>query len=400
MDSIANMTQKIWNRDFLLLTLSNFLLSITYYSLISTLPLFMADELHAEKSAIGAVLAAFTIAAVTVRPITGFALDKFGRKTIFLSALLLYTALFAGYLITLTLLLITIVRFVQGLGWGVGTIASSTIAVDSIPPEKRGEGLGYYSLSTTLGMSVGPLIGLFICHHWNYYTLFVIMLVSSMLSFACGYFLKLPSKALISPKIDLRFQNLFEIRAILPSLNLMVIMMAYGGMLSFVALYGKEMGIGNTSLFFFILSCGIAFSRLTAGKVFDRKGPGRILSLGLTLNILGFTVLALFRNPAGYFASAIIIGFGNGVVFPVFQTMVNNLASPGHRGAANSTLFTALDIGMGIGMVMMGIISQQFSMSVAFLCCAVICLCGLFLFRRYVLDYYSREVSYSRLSNN
>ena len=143
-------------------------------------------------------------------------------------------------------------------------------------------------------------------------------------------------------------QSLFEPKAVMPSVNLMVVMMAYGGLLSFVALYGKEMGVHDTSLFFLVFAVGIAISRIAVGKTFDKNGPAVILTVCLLLDIIGFAVLALMKNPVGYFTSAILIGFGNGVVFPVFQTMVNNLAEPAHRGAANSTLYTALDLGMVI----------------------------------------------------
>ena len=119
------------------------------------------------------VLAAYTIASVTVRPVSGFALDKFGRKIILISALILYSIIFIGYMFALSIALITVLRFVQGLGWGISTISGSTVAVDIIPDDKRGEGIGFYSLSTTLGMSVGPIIGLFLVHHGSYLTMVI-----------------------------------------------------------------------------------------------------------------------------------------------------------------------------------------------------------------------------------
>jgi MFS family permease len=387
------MYKTIWNRDFILLTLSNFLLCITYYALISTLPIYLSVDLHANNSAIGIVLAVYTIASVTVRPFSGFALDKFGRKMIFIAALLLYTAVFVGYVVAFSIAFITLLRFTQGLGWGVATISGSTMAVDIIPANKRGEGIGFYSLSTTIGMSIGPLIGLFLAHYWNYMIMFWGMLVISLLGALSGYFVKIPKHLPTATNLNLNLQNLFEPKAISSSLNLLIIMMAYGGLLSFVALYGREVGVQNTSLFFLVFAVGIAIARITVGQVFDKHGPARILTFCLVLDIIGFIMLALIKTPLGYYSSAVIIGFGNGVVFPIFQTMVNNLAEPSHRGAANSTLYTALDIGMGSGMVAIGFISEHTSLSIAFLFCALLCVAGLILFRRYVLDYYTKKVS-------
>ncbi len=387
------MSKSLWNKDFSLLTLSNFLLCITYYALISTLPIYLADILHADKSAIGLVLAAYTIASVTVRPVSGFALDKFGRKIILISALILYSIIFIGYMFALSIALITVLRFVQGLGWGISTISGSTVAVDIIPDDKRGEGIGFYSLSTTLGMSVGPIIGLFLVHHGSYLTMFFGMFVCSIIAIVCAGIVKVPTNIPHVANMGFNLQSLFEPKAVMPSVNLMVVMMAYGGLLSFVALYGKEMGVHDTSLFFLVFAVGIAISRIAVGKTFDKNGPAVILTVCLLLDIIGFAVLALMKNPVGYFTSAILIGFGNGVVFPVFQTMVNNLAEPAHRGAANSTLYTALDLGMGAGMILIGFISEHTSLSVAFMCCAVICVIGLALFRFRVLNDYLQKIA-------
>lgn len=382
------MYEKMWNRDFILLTLSNFFMCITYYALISALPVYLVNELHAGKSQVGVVLAAYTIASVIIRPFSGFALDKFGRRTVFLLALIFYTSLFAGYLVAFSIVALITLRFAQGLTWGVTTISGSTIAVDIIPTAQRGEGIGYFALSTTMGMSVGPIVGAFIIHHGGYSELFISALFISLASLFMAYLIRLPKKLTSKRDIEFSVENLFHKKSILPSINLMVIMTTYGGLLSFIALFGREIGIENTSLFFLIFAVGIATSRLTSGKTFDRKGPLGILTFCLILMIIGFPLLALVRNAAGFYISALIIGFGIGVVFPTFQTIVNNLANNGNRGAANSTLYTALDLGMGLGMMISGLIAQYISISALFLISAVVCLVGLAFFRLKVNGYY------------
>jgi MFS family permease len=384
------MIRKIWSRDFVLLTISNFLMCITYYAVISTLPIYLASELHAGKSDVGIVLSVYTIASVMIRPFSGFGLDRFGRRTIFLSALVLYTILFAGYLVATTITFLIVLRFAQGLTWGVTTISGSTIAVDITPAEKRGEGIGYFSLSTTLGMAVGPVIGLFICHHMGYPAMFIAALILSTASFICASMIRLQRKALLH-NAELNLNSLFDINAIIPSLNLLIIMITYGGLISFIALYGREIGVQNTSLFFLIFAIGIATSRFTAGKAFDKNGPKNLLTFCLCLLTSGFPFLALLKNEWGYYGSALFIGFGIGVVFPTFQAMVNNIAEPGHRGAANSTLYTGLDLGMGLGMIMMGFVSEHLSITVSFLFSAIICLIGLGFFRQTVADHYERH---------
>jgi MFS family permease len=386
------MPERIWNKDFILLIWSNFLMYITYYAILSSLPIYLVSELHASKVQVGVVVGAYTIASVLVRPFSGFALDRFGRRTIFLLALIIYSFLFAGYLVVLSITAIILLRFAQGLTWGFTTVSGSTIAVDIIPTPKRGEGIGYFALSTTLGMSIGPIIGLFICNTWGYTAMFVSGIFISVASLGCAYAVHLRKRFVVGKHIKLKVSSMFDRSSIRPSLNVLITMITYGALMSFIALYGREIGIQNTSLYFLILSVGIAAARLTAGKQFDRNGPRGIITFCIILLIIGFPMLALARNPWLFYSSAIIIGFGNGVIFPTFQSMVNNLADVKHRGAANSTLYTAVDLGMGFGMIMGGLIAQHLSISAIFWMSAIVCGIGLLFFHTVVIRYYENRL--------
>jgi MFS family permease len=111
----------------------------------------------------------------------------------------------------------------------------------------------------------------------------------------------------------------------------------------------------------------------------------------LSLLIAGFPFLALLKNPVGFYGAAVILGFGNGVVFPTFQAMTNNMVQQSRRGAASSTLFTSVDIGMGAGMILVGSIAQQFSISTAFIVCSGICVSALLFFLFYTIKYYEKN---------
>jgi len=382
------MNEPVWKKDFIFLILSNFLMYITYYAILSSLPIYLVNDLHATKTQVGVVVGAYTIASVLVRPFSGFALDRFGRRTVFLLALVIYAMLFAGYLVAISITAIILLRFAQGLTWGFTTVSGSTIAVDIIPESRRGEGIGYFALSTTLGMSVGPVVGLFISHLWGTEAMFIAGCFIGVASLACAYAVKLRKRFVVGKRIPLQWESMFNKNAIRPSINVFITMIAYGGLLSFIALYGSEIGIQNTSMYFLIFSVGIASARLTAGKVFDRQGPRMIITLCIGLLIIGFPLLAMARNAVLFYLSAIIIGFGNGVIFPTFQSMVNNLAEIRHRGAANSTLYTAVDLGMGLGMISAGLIAQYISLSAIFWIDTLICAMGLLFFRFFVLRFY------------
>jgi MFS family permease len=383
------LSNALWNRNFTLLTLSNFLMCSAYYSLISTLPIYISSVLHSPKSVVGLVLASYIVASVLVRPFAGFGLDKYGRKTIFITSLILYALVFNGYLFAGTVLVMTAVRFSHGLTWGLTTTSNSTVAVDIIPANKRGMGIGYFGISTTLGMALGPVIGSMVFQHGGYQAMFISGFLIGIASMIMAASMKYPETPRLNT--EFRFASLFEKTTLLPSLNLLFIMITYGGLLSFIALYGREQGITNPSGFFLIYATGVIGARFAMGKFFDIRGPKLILIVCLSLLIAGFPLLALVKSPAVFFTSAVILGFGNGVVFPTFQAMTNNMVGQNRRGAANSTLFTFVDIGMGLGMVIVGAISERFSISTAFLFCSLTCIAALVFFLLFTLSYYERN---------
>jgi MFS family permease len=384
------MHHKLWNRNFTLLTFSNFFMCSAYYSLISTLPVYISTELHSSKSVVGLVLASYIVASVLVRPFAGFGLDKYGRKIILIVSLLLYALVFNGYLIAWTLAVMILVRFIHGLTWGLTTTSNSTVAVDIIPPGKRGQGIGYFGISTTLGMALGPVIGSFIFLHGGYSAMFIAGFIISLASMGMAASMRFTDVVPLK-NLEFKFSTLFETTTLLPSFNLLLIMITYGGMLSFVALYGRELGIHNPAAFFLIYATGVIGARFAMGKFFDRHGPRMILLVCLSLLIAGFPVLAIIKNPIGFYGAAIILGFGNGVVFPTFQAMVNNMVRQNRRGAANSTLFTSVDIGMGAGMILVGSVAQAFSISAAFVVCSGICVAALLFFLFFTIKYYEKN---------
>ena len=186
------MKSKLWNRNFTLLTLSNFLMCSAYYSLISTLPVYVSSVLHAPHSIVGLVLSAYAIAAILIRPFTGFGLDYFGRKTIFIASLLVYGLIFNAYVFASTVMIILFLRFAHGLTWGLTTTSNTTLAGDIIPAEKRGEGFGLFGVSTTIGMALGPPIGTFILQHSGYDAMFIAGSVISIISMIMAGLIKYP----------------------------------------------------------------------------------------------------------------------------------------------------------------------------------------------------------------
>jgi len=112
---------------------------------------------------------------------------------------------------------------------------------------------------------------------------------------------------------------------------------------------------------------------------------------GMLLVAAGFPILALIKNDFGFLFSAVMMGLGGGIIMPTCQTMVNNMVSAQKRGAANSTLFTALDLGIGIGMVFVGLIAEISSLTTAFLLCTILFGIAMFSYFAFVQKHYLKH---------
>jgi predicted MFS family arabinose efflux permease len=379
MNNSVSIKEKLWTRNFILLGASNLFMAIAFYFLIATLPIFLMKHLRIEEGLSGLILASYTLAALLIRPLSGYALDAYGRKYIFLISFFLFSTAFIGYGLTFYVSSLFLLRFTHGLLWGTLTTGGSTLLIDVIPPSRRGEGIGYYGLSMTIAMAVGPFLGLMVSTGDSYMKMFIAASIVSFIGFFLTLFIQYSDHPFRDSK-SLSLDNLLESKAIPVSFNMLIISISYGALLSFISLYGRENRISNPGIFFIIFAIGITFSRIISGKEYDKKGPWKITIVGLLSLIAGYLMLALWRSQLGFLTSALFIGIGNGIIIPTFQAMINHIVDPQKRGIANSTYLTGFDLGVGIGTVGMGFLAHLFSLSTGFLCCSVVLLLGSLIF--------------------
>jgi len=380
----------IFRGNFVLVFFASLLLFTAFYILLPTLPVFLTRELKIDEGQTGIILAVYTLAALLFRPFTGFMIDRYGRKFFFISSLLLFAVIFSGYPLAGAFVLMLSVRFMHGLVWGVATTTGSTLIVDIVPASRRGEGIGLYGLAMTIPMALGPFAGLLLTRNNNYTLMF---LFAGVLAFA-GFLLSLLIKYPAVPhagKIRFSFRNLIESTSLPVTFNLLFVNISYGGLVSFISLYALRTGIGYAGLFFIIFAGGISLARIYMGKIFDRHGPKVLAITGILFLATGHAMLGLIVNTPGFIIAGFLLGLGSGIVFPTFQAMVNNLVPPHRRGAANSTLFSGLDLGIGLGMLITGYLAQAIGLPHTYLIYGGLNLAALFYFLFISLTHYQKQ---------
>ena len=390
------MAERLWNVNYCKVMAANFSLFFAFYVLTPLLPLYLSEHFGATKDVIGLVLSGYTVTALLFRPFSGYFVDSFPRKTVLMVCFATFSLFFAGYLAASTLLLFTIVRTLHGGPFGALTVANSTVAIDVLPSSRRTEGIGYYGLSNNLAMAIAPTIGIFIYKLTeSFEVLFWIALVVACLGWMTDTTVRLPQKDIVRNKSALSLDRFFLVRGWLLGVNMVAFGFCFGVLSNYLAIYGKEqLGItGGTGTYFMLCSVGLMLSRLQGGRglrkglLTHNAGGGMLISLvGYTLFILMPTLhsLSIINYPLsislGYYGSALLIGLGNGHMWPAFQNMTICVAQNNQRGTANSTILVSWDIGMGLGILLGGIIAEHLGYSTSFWTVAVVNALGVALF--------------------
>ena len=394
--------ERLWNRNYCMVMVANFSLFFAFYVLTPLLPLYMSEHFGATKDVIGMVLSGYTITALVMRPFSGFLVDTFPRKTVLMVSFVAFSIFFAGYLAASTLLLFTIVRTLHGAPFGALTVANSTVAIDVLPSSRRTEGIGYYGLSNNLAMAIAPTVGIFIYRYTHSFDLlFWIALVVACAGMAVDARVKSEkltvkseefaaailsaegtpagNSSLFTFHFSLSWDRFFLVRGWLLGLNMVAFGFCFGVLSNYLAIYGKEqLGItGGTGTYFMLCAVGLILSRLQGGKalrqgrVTHNAAGGMLISLvGYTLFILGpmmdSSLLTSHLSLLTYYASALLIGLGNGHLWPAFQNMTISVAPNSQRGTANSTILVSWDVGMGLGILVGGVIAEHVGYDAAF----------------------------------
>lgn len=386
--------KKLWNREYWKVMTTNFLLFFAFYLLTPLLPIYLDQQFAADKDTIGIVLSGYVVATFLVRPFSGFVVDTFNRKTVLTITFLFFFLCFAGYVGAGTLLMFAIIRTLHGLPFGAATVANSTAAIDVLPSERRNEGIGYYGLSNNLSMAIAPSAGIWIYQQCdNFEVLFWLSLFLSFIGFVVSTTIKLPHRAAVPGKPKLDWDHFFLHRAWLMALNILLFGLCWGVMSNYVAIYGQqELGITNgTGVFFAILSAGLVLSRLTGHKALRQGKLTLNCAQGVVLSLCGYTLFALSFGMWSYFLSALLIGLGNGRMYPAMLNMFISVARHDQRGTANSSILVSWDLGMGLGILAGGFVAEFTGFGAAFWMAAIFQLLGTLLFLFFTRTFFLRR---------
>ena len=392
--------EKLLTRNFCLLTSANFLVFFAFYMILPVLPFFLKDTFGTNNAQAGAIISCFTISTMCIRPFCGYFLDLYSRKPIYLIAFFVFTAVFGGYILAGSLLIIIICRIIHGLSYGMLSVVGNTLIIDITPSSRRGEGIGYYGVANNLAMCFGPMTALFLYKLYSCNVIFSISLCCSLLGMMLGSGVKIKLRPSIKGT-PLSLDRFILLKGIPAGIACMIIAVPYAFISNFLAVYTTNIGLSSMSGFFFtVFAVGLIGSRLFSGSMVDHGKIVQVIILGMVLIVIAISSLWLCKyvsltypsvSKIFFLATALCAGLGFGSTFPAFNSLFVFLAPNCKRSTAVSTYLTSWDIGTGLGIMSGGIMGEYLSFSTAFLVAAVLMLMATVYFKRYAAPHFMRN---------
>lgn len=372
------MMEHLWTKSFIGMTLTLFFLCFGFYLLLPTLPLYI-KQLGVSESQIGLIIGIFTLSAVVARPIIGGLLDQYGRRIFIILGLITFALSMYLYSWVSGIVLLLLLRIFHGVSWAISTTSIGTSITDVIPTNRRGEGMGWYGLSMTVSMAIGPMIGVWIIQGNSFSTLFLLATALTVIALLFALITKVPfSLKEHSGKIEFFDRNVTTI-----SIAIFFLSFTYGGITTFLPLFAESLQV-NAGTFFLVYAIALTLSRPIAGKLADRYSYGFVIIPSLAITSLALLVLSLSNSLIGVLTTAILYGIGFGAAQPTLQAATLHLVPSHKKGVANASFFTAIDSGIGIGAILLGLVTQFMGYHFLFTVCAVSGLISLFIYTVFV----------------
>lgn len=270
-----------------------------------------------------------------------------------------------------------VIRFIHGMGFGITTTTLATVNMSTLPKNRRGEGIGYFSLSTASGTAVGPFLALFITNHFGYNTMFIFCIIFSVAALILTIFVKITEIDLTDEqkeriKRSFRLKDFYEKESLPIAMLMLIAGIGYSGIVSFINSYAIKMNLTKAASFFFVIYAIFLFlGRPIAGKLFDKKGENIVVYPSFVMFAISFILIIFAKSGFIFLLSAVFLALGYGTLNSSMQSIVGKVTPPQRLGLALSTYYICLDGGMGIGPYILGLIVESFGFHIMYMVLAI-----------------------------
>ena len=357
----------ILTRDFILITLVNFVLMVADYQYFVTTAFFAMELFDASMSTAGFTAGMFVLGCLLARFFIGFLLTTLGLNPCLCLSLLGCSVLAALGFFADTLLLYVAQRFCFGFFIGALGTTTATIVAYSVPAHLQGLGVSLFSLSTALALALGPFIGITVQQQWGYTAL------NSEITFLCAvsFILSLFTAKFKGAKRQVgswfKLSNYIEQATFKIGLIGYIVPLGYSCVTAYLASLCLERGMAQAAgLFFLVAATMTVLTRPFAGRMFDVLGENAVIYPAIALAALALIILAWAPSTPW----VLVAGFIHGIGFGNFQSSGQALAlkvAPRSRFAqSTSTFFMCWDLSLGTAPYIFGFVAAQWGFTTTF----------------------------------
>jgi predicted MFS family arabinose efflux permease len=340
---------------------------------IYSLPLYVTGPVGSDKAGAGVAFGAFAVTALVLRPVAGRLSDTHGRRPLLVGGALLcaVTMILTAHVDSLAQVIA--LRLALGVAEAAFFVASLATLADLAPASRMGEAVSYNSLGLYLGLALGPPLGEVLVEGVSFtaawYGAAGLGLLAATIVQGIGE-TRSPGAATGRPAA------LIHWRAVPPALGFFASVIAMGGFLSFAALHADDIALASTSVPLFVYGIVVVIGRVAFAKVPDRLPPLPLGAAALAAIATGLAVTASWTTPTGMVLGTALLALGVTFSTPAFFSAVFATASPSERGAASGTASAFLDLGLGGGPVLLGLVAEAAGIPWAFGVAAGVALAG------------------------
>ena len=351
---------KIWNRTFISLFFANLAFNLGL-SMSNSLISVYVNSMGAADSTIGMVMASFTISSILMRLVSSPIMDTYNRKYIVVCAATTLAVAFFGFSISKDIPTLMAFRLLQGAGMAFGNACCLAMVSEALPKDKYNSGIGYYSLAQVMCQAVGPMVGLTLSGipSIGYSGTFAINGGVMLLAAFLALMIKVNFKR--TKKLKISFNNIIAKEALLPTAMMFLLATGGGAVGSFLIIFAKAQGITtNIGLYFTTSAVMMLITRPFVGRLIDKFGIVNVLVPALFCNVLSFVIISYSTSMLGFLLAAVISAFGQGACQPAIMALSMKTVTNDRRGAASSTNYIGMDMGVMVGPVVAGNVAEAF----------------------------------------
>ena len=354
--STSSYAPKIWTKEFTAIFAFHFILMGAMYSTLVTVGNYAIEKYDVNPSIAGFVASIFIVGVLLGRGVTGFQINYLGGRKIMFIGTALYFLTYILYFFDFGLTFLIITRLLNGFATGIISTALNTLATISVPEERRGEGISYFSLSMVVASAVGPFISFLLLEQITFEMMLIyvgILMLGVVLMIPLIKINNVTKETAVKPDKFILIER-HALRMLIP---IFLMGLAYSSVLSFLNTYAIEINVVKAASFFFIVyAAAVLATRPFTGRLIDRKGPNIVIYPTFILMAAGFLLLGSTSTGIVVLIAGFLIGLGFGNFQSAAQIICVNMAPKENVGLATSTYFIILEIGLGFGPVFLGLL--------------------------------------------